>query len=126
MQELAAGWAVGVERGPDWLFVRLYDPSTYPSEGNQLADELWALMECHFTHRIILELDQISVLRSHLIGQLVLLHKRVHTHGGLMRICGLAPQCLQALRMCGVDTRLPHYASREQAVMGGDRPRQPR
>ena len=43
-----------VDRGPDWLFVRLHDDSQ-PSDN--LADRLWQLMEKHFVYRLVLEME---------------------------------------------------------------------
>ena len=64
-------------------------------------------------------------LTSTLVGQLVWLYKRIHTTGGLMRICGLSAANHEVLRICRLDGRLPEYATRSAAVMG-DHPCQPR
>jgi len=83
-------------------------------------------LERHFTYRVVLELDQVSVLNSHLIGQLVQLYRRIRQHDGVMRLCGLSPYNLEVLRTCRLEDRFLPYRDREEAVMGGSRPRQPR
>ena len=125
MVQIAEGWMVDVERGPDWLFVRPRFAARGATDTPRLAEEIWSLLEQNFTTRLVLELDQIPFLHSYLIGQLVWLHKRIHGHGGVMRICGLS-QCNQdVLRICRLDNCFPQYLSREDAVMG-HRPTQPR
>jgi anti-anti-sigma factor len=63
-------------------------------------------------------MDQVEFLCSHLIGQLVMLQKRVLQHGGALRLCGLTPSCQEVLRLCRLITVLPVYESRSDAVMG--------
>ncbi len=92
MVEIAPGWESDVDRGPDWLFVKLKPQGFGAVDTPELAEPLWKLLEQHSLHRLVLELDNIEVLFSHLIGQLVLLHKRIAIQGGTMRLCGLSPQ----------------------------------
>ena len=65
------GWELDVERGPDWLLVKVKGPANGAPSTPSLAECLWSLCERHFTYRLVLELDQVEVLTSHLIGQLV-------------------------------------------------------
>ena len=125
MLAVALGWELDVERGPDWLLVRIRSSDRASTEP-QLAEGLWNLLERHFTYRVVLELDQVSVLNSHLIGQLVQLYRRVRQHDGVMRLCGLSPYNLEVLRTCRLEDRFLPYRDREEAVMGGSRPGQPR
>lgn len=104
-----------VDRGPDWLFVRLR-PDYDQLDG--IADRLWKLMNQQFIHRLVLEMDEVEFLPSVLMGQLVMLQKRVLQHDGALRLCGLAPQCAEALRLCRLDQALPHFDCREDAVLG--------
>ena len=123
--ELAPGWTSELERGPDWLFVRLHAPHGGDPREAEIADRLWKLLEQQFSRRIVLELDDLPVLRSALIGEIVRLHKRVAAQGGLMRICGLSDANQEVLRTCRLDSRFPQYRNREEAVMG-HRPFKPR
>ena len=125
MLAVAPGWELDVERGPDWLLVRIKSLDRASTEP-PLAEGLWNLLERHFTYRVVLELDQVSVLNSHLIGQLVQLYRRIRQHDGVMRLCGLSPYNLEVLRTCRLEDRFLPYRDREEAVMGGSRPRQPR
>lgn len=104
-----------VGRGPDWLFVRLR-----PDEHrlDDLADRLWALLDKHFIYRVVLEMDEVDFLPSLLMGQLVMLHKRVLQHDGALRLCGLTDSCAQALHFCRLDQALPSFDCREDAVRG--------
>ena len=104
-----------VDRGPDWLFVRLR-PDREHLDG--IADRLWTLLNQQFIHRLVLEMDEVEFLPSLLMGQLVMLHKRVLQHEGALRLCGLSPQCSEALHLCRLDQALPHFDCREDAIHG--------
>ena len=115
---LGEGWTMDLERGPDWLFVHL-EPGELDREGNvALADALWRLMENEFTYRMVLELDDVSLLYSALLGELVLLNRRILEHGGMLRICGLSTTNLETLRCSRLDTYLSCCESRAEALMG--------
>lgn len=124
MIEIAPGWELDVDRGPDWLFVKLRNPDQNGTHSPMLAEALWTLLKQHVTDRLVLELDQVAVLYTYLIGQLVLLHKRLSVSGGAMRLCGLSPHNQEVLRFCRLDDRFPAYGTREDAVMGRHAPRQ--
>ena len=104
-----------VDRGPDWLFVRLRPDYEHLDD---VANRLWALMNQHFIHRLVLEMEEVDFLPSMLMGQLVMLQKRVLQHDGALRLCGLSPQCAEALHMCRLDQALPSFDCREDAVHG--------
>ncbi len=130
MVQIAHGWELDVERGPDWLFVRphglAHDSHEFgDGEMPDLADEVWLLVEQYFTRRVVLELDQIAHLNSFLIGQLIRLYKRIGTQGGLLRLSGLSVANRRVLDQCRLSGCLPYYDNRTDAVMG-TRPAQPR
>jgi len=118
MLGIAPGWEVEVDRGPGWLLLKLKNPDHDVSDTPPLADELWSLLERHFVYRVVLELDEITLLHSYLLGQLVLLDKRVREHEGTMRLCGLSSFNQQVLRTHGLNSRFPTYGDKEEAVMG--------
>ena len=68
-------WELDVQRGPGWLLVRPTSPTQHVVEHFPLADRLWSLLERHFIYRLVLELDEVPALNSHLIGQLLLLYR---------------------------------------------------
>jgi anti-anti-sigma factor len=118
-------WKLDVERGPDWLIVRVTPPEDPFDQPPELAQTCWDLCQQHFTYRLVLELDGLQVLSSQLIGQLIMLQKRISQHGGTLRMCGLSQLCEESLQLCRLGTQLPNYRNREEAVMGR-RPTQPR
>jgi anti-anti-sigma factor len=123
--ELAPEWAVEIDRGPDWLFIRLRPPAGPDAGEVPLAEMIWQRLEQSFCHRVVLELDDVRMLRSWMIGELIKLHKRLTATGGMMRLCGLSETNQDALRACRLDGRFPAYRNRTDAVMG-HRPPQPR
>ena len=74
---------------------------------------------------MVLELDEVDCLHSYLVGQLVLLHKRLSTHDGMLRLAGVSDHNQNVLRACRLESRFPQYANRTDAVHG-HRPPQPR
>ena len=118
MLAIAPGCELDVERGPDWLLVRVRNLDLAESDTAPLAERLWHLLQQHFTYRLVLELDEVQVLNSHLIGQLDQLYRRIEEHDGVMRLCGLSSHNRQVLHACHLDDRLLPYGDRQEAVMG--------
>jgi len=124
--ELAQEWTLDIDRGPDWLFIRPRPSQEGGTKGEvPLAEMIWQKLEQCFCYRVVLELDGVTFLRSWMIGELVRLHKRVTTHGGMLRVCGLNSEAVAVLGICRLNDRLPNYRNRTDAVMGY-RPPQPR
>jgi anti-anti-sigma factor len=126
MSTIAPGCELDVERGPGWLLVRVRNLDRAESDATPLADRLWSILEQHFTHRLVLELDDVGVLGSSLIGQLVELYRRIEEHDGMLRVCGLSPENHAALHVCRLDEHLHAYLDRHEAVMGSLSPGRPR
>jgi anti-anti-sigma factor len=122
----SSGCELDVERGPDWLLVKIRSLDKDPAHPSRVAEHLWSLAQKHFTYRIVLELDQIRVLDSYMIGQLIQLYKLIRGHDGVLRLCGLSPYNRRVLHGCALDDRFPAYENREEAVLGGSDPRLPR
>jgi anti-anti-sigma factor len=126
MLAVASGCDLEVERGPDWLLVRIANLDPAEFDAPSLAERVWSVLQQHFTYRLVLELDQIHLLTSRLIAQLVQLHRQIGEHGGVMRLCGLSPHNRRVLHTCGLDDRFMPYQDRQEAVMGRGRPSRPR
>lgn len=124
------GWALDVERGPDWLFVKMRggNDSSLPQGDERhagLAEEVLSSLKNHFVHRLVLDLSELPMLKSYLIGQLVLLQKRISADNGVLRLCGLSDANEKVLTLTRLHERLPNFASRADAVRG-HRPGLPR
>lgn len=121
------GCELEVDRGPDWLLVKvqsldLSDMAAPPP----LAARLWSIAQQHFVYRLVVDLERVKVLNSHLIGQLILLSKRLQEHEGVLRLCGVSPYNQRVLRKCSLGDRFPAYETRQEAMLGGADPRLPR
>ena len=115
------GWELQLERGPAGLLVKVH--RTAPTaDGARLAEHLWSDLQKHLVYRLLLELDGTPILNDQLIGQLDRLDKRIHEHGGMMRLCGLNESDWAALDNHGLSNRFPKYSSRRDAVLAGDGP----
>jgi anti-anti-sigma factor len=119
---ITCDWELDVERGPDCLLVKVGKPQVDQREMPPLGDAVQSLLEVNLTYRLVLELDQIDSLSSDLIGQLLSLDKWIRVHHGMMRLCGLSPHNLEVLRRCCLDSYLPVYQDRLEAVLGWERP----
>src|SRR5215469_16114306 len=102
MVALSSGWMVDVERGPDWLFVRLGAPDG-DCDVSLLADSVWSVIKQHFVYRVVLECDELGMLDSAMIAQIVGLHRRLQKQSGVLRLCGLSDQNQAALKACRLD-----------------------
>lgn len=125
MLAIAPGCDLDVERGPDCLMVRVRSLDRTKPE-TPLADQLWSVLQQHFTYRLVLEMDDVEVLDSYLIGQLLELYRRIEEHDGVLRLCGLSPHNRRALHACRLDEHLQPYTDRQEAVMGHPRFTRPR
>jgi anti-anti-sigma factor len=107
-----------VDRGPDWLLIRVRKWEPGDMESSPLAEQVWRLMEQHLMHRLVLELDQVPMLNSRMIGQLIKLYRRISECEGVMRLCGLTQRNRDLMHQCRLDERLPPYQDRQDAVLG--------
>lgn len=116
MSTTVAAGSFEVDHGPDWLFVRPILPTAFNADS--LADQVWSMIECNMVHRCVLELDRVELLCSSLVAQLVKLKKKVHQHGGILRLSGLNEGGQEVLRICRLGEQLHSFSSREEAVLG--------
>ena len=123
--QATAEWQLRIERGPEWLFVGVAPPGEPGLESPPLAEMVWSAAQQHRLQRVVLELDDVELLHSYLIGQLVLIARRVYSVGGLLRLTGVSQANIEALRCCRLEGTLPIYHDRQAAVLGlrPDRPR---
>ncbi|HEX5103693.1 MAG TPA: STAS domain-containing protein [Pirellulaceae bacterium] len=123
--ELSPEWTMDLDRGPDWMLLRLRPPAKGDGAPFPLADMISKKLEQSFCYRLVLELDDVRVLRSWMLGELVRLNKRIDEKGGTLRLCGLSDANEAALAACGLFEHFPSFENRHDAVMGC-RPKQPR
>lgn len=118
-------WQLRIERGPEWLFVSVAPPDDPRFSAPPLAEMVWGAAQQHRLQRVVLELDDVELLHSYLIGQLVLIARRVYASGGLLRLTGVSEANIAALRTCRLEGALPIYQDRHAAVLGlrSDHPR---
>lgn len=126
MVVLSPGWTLEVERGPDWLIVTLFGVDESEWSSPPLASGVWSLAEQAFTYRVVLDLSHVPFLHTALIGQLVNLQKRICTHDGCLRLCGLSDHSREVLQSCRLDGYFPMFHDRNEAVMGNCVPAKPR
>jgi hypothetical protein len=107
-----------VERGPNWLLVKLHPGAVAGIPAPHVADELWALMTRHFTYRLVLEMDELGTLPGGMPEQLAQLRERVAERGGSLRLCGLSHDGEAELTGSQLAKSLPNHRDRAAAVWG--------
>lgn len=113
----AHDWGVAVERGPDWLFLRLQDDAAAAAgDARPLAERLWSMIRVNRAHRVVLELDRVESIDDTLIDALADVGTRIRDDGGLVRVCGLSEPNLRRLRSSGCLGGIPHFDSRTAAI----------
>lgn len=106
-----------VERGPDWLFVRLDgDPSKERHSRGSLSDTVWRMLRESLAHRLVLELESVESVDQQLLDEISRLGRRVRAEGGVIRLCGLSDDNLARLRSSPVSEQVPHFRCRTDAV----------
>lgn len=117
LEKPAPGVRFRIDRGPNWLFVRLSDEQTHASY-QHLAEELWNVCVQQFTYRLVVELDDVTQLPAGAVQQFDKLSDRLTTVGGALRLCGANENCQQLLSGVHNAVRLRNHATRSAAVMG--------
>jgi len=123
---LAPGWKTELDRGPDWLFVKLYGPDGNGADATGLAETLGALLRQEFKRRMVLELDELRDMPQDLVNEVMLLHDSLESQGGVLRLCGVATKHQHALEENDSSYRFVPFRDREEAVLGFYRPGKPR
>ncbi len=118
MLEFAPGWCLAIDDAGDWLFVQLATANDRYSEP-ELADAVDGLARQRGRFRVIFEMAADLILHSHLVGELVMLHKRLCLQGGALRLCGLTEYNFEVIRMMQLTDRFHNYPDRQAAVAGG-------
>jgi len=112
------GLKLSVDRGPNWLFVKLRSKGAPARKTPKIADGLWSIATRHFIYRVVLELDELESLPPGMMAQMLLLQERLLQCGGALKVCGMSDRCQETLQECRFDGALPNYSTRTAAVMG--------
>lgn len=107
-----------VERGPNWLLVKLHPGRGAGIPAPRVADELWKLMSRSFTYRLVLEMDELKHLPCGMTEQLAKLRDRLAEIGGSMRLCGLSHDGEMELSESQLAKTCPNHRDRVAAVWG--------
>ncbi len=113
---LAHDWSATLSQDGPWLVARLHPGPRPFGDVIGVALPMWEEMERRWATLLVIEMDEVEFLSSSLMGELVRLYKRIAQRDGAMRLCGLRPECAEALRVCRLDEVLPTYANHHDAT----------
>jgi hypothetical protein len=124
--DLAPGWKTELDRGPGWLFVKLYGPDGEDADAKGLAECLCTMMRQEFKGRLLLELENLQHMPLDLVDELHVLRDELERKGSILRLCGMSSE--HESRLCDSDfsQRFTHYRDRGEAIAGFYRPGKPR
>lgn len=108
-------WEVAVERGPDWLFLRLERGDAAAPSG-PLADRLLDVIRVNHAHRVVVECDRVDAVDDAILDAITTVGSRVRDDGGLIRVCGLSAGDVGRLRTSDTAGDIPHFESRSAAM----------
>lgn len=116
MNDGARGWSINADTERGWLYLRIGSPPDLLAQ-RTLADALTATATDRGNFRLIVEFAHDVLFSSMLVGELVVLHKRVCLQGGALRLCGVSEFNREVIRLMGLTDRLQCYPDR--AAAGG-------
>lgn len=111
----SGGWDVAVERGPDWLFLRL-ERGGGSQVQRPLAERLMQIIRVNHAHRVVLEFDGVEPLDDAILDAIAVVGSRVRDQSGLIRVCGLSAGGVRRLESSDQAGDIPHFESRSAAV----------
>lgn len=114
--DLDFGWRATLYDEQGWRVVRLHPGPTPLGDVPGLVGALWDRLGLPPGEHLLVEMDDVEFVGSSLMGELVRLHKRIATTGGVLHLAGLRPDCRMAMHTCRLDTVLPCYDSRAEAL----------
>lgn len=114
-------WGLRVERGPNWLFIRLVRCPDQPGPVGTLARHIVDVLDQHMVNRVVLELNDAVFPCERLVMELRQLEAWMQARHGVLRICGVPADYVRRLRHAHLTDRFPLYQDREEAVWGGTR-----
>lgn len=123
MVETDFGWQLDTQQVGEWLCVRLGWQDE--AEIDVLMSRLWTVLRERDAYRLVLDLDQVKMLSSQVIGHLIRLEQQIVLQGGLLRLSGLSPEQLDALELflSRLGRSFRCFPNREAALRGLERPR---
>jgi hypothetical protein len=110
-----------VERGPNWLFVRV----ELSGDPCGVGERLWEIARSQFIYRLVVEFDasaHADATHGSTLGhELGTLCDRLTERGGALRLCGLSPEAAHAVVSESGCPRLHNHMSAHDAVWCGPR-----
>jgi len=121
LREPAQPEELEIERGPNWLFVRVHTCHSCSPTCPSLASRISEALDQQLVNRVVLELGDAAISCEQLIEELTVLHNWVQHRHGVLRVCGLSGRTSYRLHRSPLAQHFPVYHDREEAVWGGTR-----
>ena len=116
MPEIACGWGTELEHVGGWLVFRLFTYGDNRAGEPPVAEALLGIAESQQQFRVIVEPAPEVAFRSHLVGQFITLHKRLHLKGGALRLSGVSACNYDVIRLMRLTDQIPSFPDRHTAM----------
>ena len=84
--------------------VQLLDDRLVEGDGiEDLGQELYRLIEPERRRKVVLNFSSVKYISSTGLGKLVVLHKKVKAHGGMLRLCCMRPDVRRVFTVTKLD-----------------------
>lgn len=82
----------------------------------QIADELYYLVEKQDRRYILLDFTKVKFLSSQTLGVMLNLHKKITQRKGWLGVCGLKEELHKVFKLTRLDKLFNFYASEDEAL----------
>ncbi len=95
-----------------FLQPRILDEEVIDHVGHELA-RLVAEEECR---RMVLDFSQVAALATHMLGELLAVHKKMQAAGGRLALCGFQPSLREVFEILKLSSVFHLFETRDQAL----------
>ncbi len=107
---------LNVEWHGDVCAVSFRNSSLDESWIEDMAEELYALIDRHGSRKLVVSLSGIDCLYSLLLGKLLTARRLMHSYNGHLRLSEAAPYVREVFHVCCLDKFFEFYTTREEAI----------
>lgn len=110
-----------VEPLADTAVVRFLQPRILDEELiDHIGQELFRLIEQEGCRRMVLDFARVEVVSTHMLGELLVLHKRMRAAAGRLALCEFRPSLREVFEVLKLPAVLHTYDTEDEALKSFD------